>query len=50
MKENKINLNRIKYFKINEFVCPCCQKSEISEEARRIKNLEKKENTITTGN
>ena len=32
MKENKINWNRIKYFKLKEFVCPCCQKSVISEE------------------
>lgn len=32
MKENKINWNLIKYFKFKEFVCPCCQKSVISEE------------------
>jgi len=32
MKENKINWNSIKYFKLKEFVCPCCQKSVISEE------------------
>ena len=32
MKENKINLNRIKYFKLKEFECTCCQKSAISEE------------------
>jgi len=38
MKENKINWNRIKYFKLKEFVCPCCQKSVISEEAGKIKN------------